>query len=160
MKSLLTSARCVTSGKTDVMEPRFHYLDTNVLIAIIEPVVPLTNAQSLFLERIDRGEFFALTSELALSECLVKPFADGDQRVIDAYHSLFESHTGLAVMSVSRDILVNAARLRARHRTSLPDAIHISTAELARCEVFVTDDRRIRTPAGLPARSWNGIERG
>lgn len=139
------------------MEPRFHYLDTNVLIAIIEPVMPLTDAQSRFITRLDRGEAFAITSEVALSECLVKPFADGHQPVIDAYLSLFESQRGLAVMSVTREILINAARLRGAFRLSLPDAIHVATAEAAECAVFVTEDRRIRTPS-MRQTSWTLIE--
>lgn len=139
------------------MEPRFHYLDTNVLIAIIEPVMPLNDTQAQFLARLDGGEAFAVTSEIALSECLVKPFADGEQHVIDAYFTLFESQRGLAVLSVTREVLIEAAQLRASLRMSLPDAIHVSTARIVECEVFVTDDRRIRTPAGLSMRSWNEI---
>lgn len=139
------------------MEPRFHYLDTNVLIAIIEPVMPLTEAQSQFLARLDGGEAFAVTSELSLSKCLVKPYADADQRVADAYFALFGAKRGLAVVSVTRDILINAARLRANTRMFLPDAIHVSTAEIAGCEAFVSDDRRIKVPDGLAMQSWSGM---
>lgn len=119
--------------------------------------MPLNDAQAQFLARLDGGEVFAVTSEIALSECLVKPFADGEQHVIDAYFTLFESQRRLAVLSVTREVLVEAAQLRASLRMSLSDAIHVSTARIVECEVFVTDDRRIRTPAGLSMRSWNEI---
>lgn len=139
------------------MERRFHYLDTNVLIAIIEPVMPLTDAQAQFLTQLDEGETFAVTSELSLSECLVKPYMDGDQRAADAYFALFEAQPGLAVVAVTREILINAARLRARTRMALPDAIHVSTAAIAECEIFVSDDRRIRMPSGLTVQRWSGM---
>lgn len=138
------------------MASRFHYLDTNVLIGIIEPVTPLSSAQADFLARLESGDFIGVTSEIALSECLVKPFADDDQFVIDAYQTLFSAAAmpALAVMAVTRDILVGAASLRARMRMSLPDAIHVATAEVTDCAIFVTDDLRLSMPEGLVARRW------
>lgn len=140
-----------------VMEPRLHYLDTNVLIHIIEPITPLTPAQSRFLARMDDGHAFAITSELALSECLVKPIANGDEVVVEAYMALFESQRGLVVMSVTREILIEAAQLRAKSRMSLPDAIHVSTANVAGCAMFVTEDRRIRAMS-MSQTSWTKFE--
>jgi predicted nucleic acid-binding protein len=55
----------------------------------------------------------------------------------------------VALRPVTRDILVDAARLRAESRTQLPDAIHVATALRHGCEVYLTNDHRLRPPAGL-----------
>lgn len=136
------------------MEPALHYLDTNVLIAIIEPVAPLTKSQAAFLERLSSGEAAAVASEFALAECLVKPYAEANRKAIDAYLLLFNASRALAVMAVTREILVHAAQLRARSKISLPDAIHVATAEVAGCRVFVSEDRRIRPAEPMRLTRW------
>ena len=54
--------------------PPVHYLDTNVLIAIIDGRDQLTSSQFNFLRRLETGEALAATSEITLAECLIKPY--------------------------------------------------------------------------------------
>jgi predicted nucleic acid-binding protein len=63
---------------------------------------------------------------------------------------MIASSGGFEVQPVSRDVLIEAAGLRA-HRASikLPDAIHIATARMSSCTFFVSDDRRLPLPADL-----------
>jgi len=138
--------------------PSLYYLDTNVLIAIVEPVAPPEAGQMAFLEKLARGEAAAITSELSLSECLVKPFADNNQRAIDAYFALFTEPSALLVMAVMREILIDAARRRAGSKIPLPDAIHVSTAHAAGCTAFITQDRRIRFGGSMLLSRWIGID--
>ncbi|WP_418884950.1 type II toxin-antitoxin system VapC family toxin [Aurantimonas endophytica] len=84
---------------------------------------------------------------MALAECLVKPLTDAVAHTVRAYYALFASQSWLAVMSVSRAVVVEAAALRAAHRMALPDAIHVASARLAEASAFVTDDRRLPVPA-------------
>ena len=42
-----------------------------------------------------------------------------------------------------------AARIRAAHRTSLPDALHVATAVMSGCSVLVTNDQRMPSVPGL-----------
>ena len=82
----------------------------------------------------------AVTSELALSEVLVKPIADGDLHKIQAYYNSFRNGKGLTVMPVDRSVLIEAASIRASTNLKLPDAIHFATACLTNCTHFVTND--------------------
>lgn len=54
--------------------------------------------------------------------------------------------TWLYVVPMSRTVLVEAARLRVSVGLRLPDEIHVATATAAGCALFLTKDRRIRTP--------------
>lgn len=55
----------------------------------------------------------------------------------------------LEVVPVSRDVLIEAARLRAVANLRLPDAIHGATATLTGCETFLTNDRRLLAIPGI-----------
>jgi predicted nucleic acid-binding protein len=53
-------------------------------------------------------------------------------------------------LPVTADVLESMARLRAAlPAMRTPDAIHIATAQLAKCDVFLTNDRRLRTTTPL-----------
>ncbi|WP_442944813.1 type II toxin-antitoxin system VapC family toxin [Nostoc sp.] len=45
-------------------------------------------------------------------------------------------------MSVSRQVLIEAAQLHASINIKLPDAIHPATALLTQCSTFLTNDQR------------------
>jgi predicted nucleic acid-binding protein len=68
---------------------------------------------------------------------------------VAAYTELLTPSDRLTVLPVGRAILVEAARQRAALGMPMPDAIHVATALAAGCELFLTNDRRLRMPAGL-----------
>lgn len=119
------------------------YLDTNVFIYAIEGYPAFTNALDDFFGSIDAGELRACTSELTLAEVLVKPLMDGNLEIQAAYQQALQNSEGFEVVSVSRDVLIEAARLRAVANFRLPDAIHGATAILSACQTFLTNDRQL-----------------
>ena len=93
---------------------------------------------------IDDGLLSAVTSELTICESLVHPFQNGDPDILQAYESLFSDNSGLDCIPVTRDLLIDAARIRAEHKfLKMPDAIHIATSKFAECDVFLTNDKRL-----------------
>lgn len=134
-----------------------YYLDTNVVISVVEAVVSLAGTQTRFISGIDAATIEALTSELTLAECLVKPFADRNAAAVEAYLLFLNGRRSLPVLPINRHILTVAARLRTELGVKLPDAIHIATAEAAECSVFLTNDRGIRMPEGMKLVLWNDI---
>ena len=65
-------------------ESRRFYIDTNVVIAIIEAPGDLTPGQAAFIDDVDRARIMAITSELTLAECLVKPMAERNAGTVAA----------------------------------------------------------------------------
>lgn len=133
------------------------YLDSNFFIYALEAVEPWAEAARKILVALDAGDCVAVTSELSLAECLVKPLELGREEIADAYLGLLSDRRSLSVVPVTREILVEAARLRATARIKLPDAIHASTALQGKCS-SVTNDDRLKIE-GIEVLRWNALDR-
>ncbi|MEJ1156852.1 type II toxin-antitoxin system VapC family toxin [Prosthecomicrobium sp. N25] len=122
------------------------YLDANFFIAYVEnPELDL----SPVVRWCARDGWRLVTSEFTLAEVLVLPLKIGDASLARSYEELMASEQVIQVMSVSRAVLMKCAEVRATIGNRTPDAIHIATALLAGCDVFLSSDQRIRLPAGL-----------
>lgn len=125
------------------------YLDANVLIYAVEGFAQWADRARGLLAAIDSGLCAAVTSELSLAECLVKPVSLGRRDLIAAYEDTIRSRKWFVAAGVTRDILVKAAAIRAETRLRLPDAIHVATYDLHGCSMFVTNDRRLESCPGV-----------
>lgn len=121
------------------------YLDSNVFITAFEGPPDLqAGARRLFL-LAEQGVYIAVTSELTLAECLVGPMRANQPDLIRLYRSLLRGRAEFKVKPVNRAILEQAAACRSREAAiKLPDAVHLATALVAECHLFVSDDRRLR----------------
>lgn len=125
------------------------YLDTNVFVYWLEGYAAFSRALADIFVRMSRGEHRGVTSELSLAECLVKPMMDGNLSRQAAFQEAIVSSDGLLVQPVSREVLIEAARVRAALRLTLPNAVHVATAHLTGCQASLANDDRLRTPAGM-----------
>lgn len=125
------------------------YLDTNIFIYAFEGFPEYADKLRKLFDAIDSGAISAATSELTLAELLVKPFMDGNDQRQSIYRDTIQNSNLLSVYPVSRDILIEAARLRSASSLRLPDAIHVATACFGGCTIFLTNDRRISPVADL-----------
>lgn len=125
---------------------RTVYLDTNIFIYAVEGYEPEQDFLGELFAAFGRGSLAAVTSEFTLAEILVKPIELGRKDVAALYTGLLQPSDHLAVVPVERPILIEAARQRAALRLRMPDAIHVATAVTAGCDVFLTNDGRLRLP--------------
>jgi predicted nucleic acid-binding protein len=121
------------------------YIDTNVFILAFENRgIATTLLKQLFT--VERGKACFATSELTLSELLVKPFREANNRMIDAYEAVIVRSAWLDVLPVGKPVLRHAARLRTQYSSlKLPDAIHISTAFASECSHMLTADQGLKS---------------
>ena len=135
-----------------MIEPKIAeriYLDTNVFVEVFEGRRALSRNMSELLTRESVITRF-VTSELTLSELMVKPFEMKREDLISAYDNWTISNSYLEVIPIIRDVLRYAAQLRARDKTlKLPNAIHLAIAIHARCRYFLTGDNRIKGQFGV-----------
>ena len=120
---------------------RSLYLDTNVIVALIEAQEAEPDSLWMFMNRARATKIVSFhTSALSFSELLVKPYRSRDEGLVRQYLQLAKSDDWLAVHQVAPTVIELAAVLRASTRLRLPDAIHVATAMLADCDDMLTFD--------------------
>ncbi len=117
----------------------YVYLDSCLVIYLIEehPIfAPLlethiANTQNLIF----------VISGLTEMECLVMPFRQNNQLLIDKFHDWFKQ---TSIVLIEKEIFHKAARLRADFPSlKTPDALHLATATFYNCDEFWTNDNRL-----------------
>jgi uncharacterized protein len=78
--------------------------------------------------------------KLTLLELTVRPLQLGRQDVADEYELLLDHFPNLQLAPITREILLLAAGLGARHRLRTPDAIQVATAIQRGATLAITND--------------------
>ena len=136
-------------GLLNAIQGNSVYLDTNIWIYALEGFPDFAQELATLFQAIDQGQLTAVTSELSLSEVLVKPIQNGNAAQQNIYKQAISSTSILQVVPVQRDVLIEAARLRETVNLKLPDAIHAATAIATQCSTFVTNDHRFQIVSGF-----------
>jgi predicted nucleic acid-binding protein len=134
--------------------PSLIYLDTNVFIRAVEGLdEAAAPAKTLINTLRHQRAGIAATSEIAFAEVLApKKRADALPLHMKrrAYLDLLLWSGFVALIPVSRNILIETAELRAVGRFKLPDAVHLVSAIHVRSRFFVSADRDFdRMPEGM-----------
>jgi predicted nucleic acid-binding protein len=130
--------------------PRQHkrvLIDTSVWIYHFEQHPQFGAPAGKIIESLEAGKFRGVASELTLLELTVRPLQLGRQDVADDYEVLLDHFPNLELEPISREILLEAAGLRARQRLRTPDAIQIATGLLTGATLAVTNDEAWRSLA-------------
>lgn len=115
-------------------------IDTSVWIYHFEQNPRLASPAGRVIESLEAGKFRGIASELTLLELTVRPLQLGRQDVADDYEVLLGYFPHLELQPISREVLMEAAGLRARHRLRTPDAIQIATGVRYGATLAVTND--------------------
>ena len=115
-------------------------IDTSIWIYHFEQHPQLAAAAGKIIESLEEGEFRGVASELTLLELTVRPLQLGRQDVADDYEVLLDYFPNFQLEPISREILLEAAGLRARQRLRTPDAIQIATGLRTGVTLAVTND--------------------
>lgn len=134
---------------------RKFYLDTNVVIAIVEGREDLKEQVECLFEAIATQQALVITSQLTWAESLVLPLKNKDSALKNRFDSLFSELAGLEVKPVDLAVLMTAARLRADMVVKMPDAIHLATALITGCDGVLSEDRRLPSLPNLPVKPLN-----
>ncbi|MCB0195235.1 MAG: type II toxin-antitoxin system VapC family toxin [Anaerolineae bacterium] len=115
------------------------YLDSAPLIYLVENAAPYG---SLVMTRLAQPGITQLCSELTRLECRVKPIQDGEVALLTAFDSYF-AEIITTIVPLSRQVLDLATELRAFYNFKTPDALHLAAAIVAKCDLFLTNDRQL-----------------
>jgi predicted nucleic acid-binding protein len=115
-------------------------IDTSVWIYHFEQNPKLAAPAGRVIESLEAGKFRGIASALTLLELTVRPLQLGRQDVADDYEILLGYFPNLELQPISREVLLEAAALRARHRLRTPGAIQIATGLRYGATLAVTND--------------------
>ena len=124
------------------------YVDAAIVIYATARFSPYLRRARAALRPDPDGRRTLHSSELIITETLVTAYRDRDER-LEA--DTLQAIAGLKLEPVSKEVLELATHFRADLRLKTPDAIHAATAQLLGCSTFLTNDRRLRLPAGIEA---------
>jgi predicted nucleic acid-binding protein len=118
------------------------FFDTNLFIYLLEDRGERGALVSAIVERMSDRRDELLTSTLTLAEVLVKPLSVGDVAWADRYEKLLNT-PGVSLLNFDRSCARIYAQLRQDKALKPPDAIQLSCAASARCDLFITNDERL-----------------
>jgi predicted nucleic acid-binding protein len=118
------------------------FFDTNLFIYLLEDSGDRGARVGDLLQRLSERRDELLTSTLTLAEVLVKPLSLGDEGWAGRYEKLLNG-PGISVLSFDRACARIYAQLLQDRTLKAPDAIQLSCAASARCDLFITNDDRL-----------------
>jgi predicted nucleic acid-binding protein len=124
-------------------------LDTPIFIYLLEEHPAYLNVVRPVFVAIAGGTLTGVTSALTLLETLVLPYRCGNAPLAGRYHDFLTRSHGLRMDPITNVVLDAAAQLRASHCIKTPDAIQLATALIARCPVYLTNDRDLHRIPGV-----------
>lgn len=131
------------------------YLEAAPLIYLVEQVPPFA---AQIRERLAQLDTRGVSSELSLLECRIKPLREGDQALLEDFDGFFAGGL-IELIPISAAVLETATELRAHYRfLKTPDAIHLASASLSGCEIFLTHDRALERCQRARDRSAGGVK--
>ena len=115
------------------------YLDTAPVIYVVEQVPDFSKK---ILHYIQKPDIELVVSDLTWMECRVKPLTENNETLLADYDKFF-SQSIMEIVELSRRVLERAAHIRSQYNIKTPDAIHLGAAIISKCDIFLTNDRRL-----------------
>ena len=103
-------------------------VDTAPIIYLLEDDAVFAPRFAPFFERAEAGSHELVISTVTLAEVLTGPLRDGNERLAERYRNALTMPPTWRLVELTAAIAHRAARIRARSRLRLPDAVQIATA--------------------------------
>ena len=121
-------------------------VDSGPIIYTLEAHPKFAGRYEALFARHAAGELSLAVTTITIAEVLTGPLGAGEEALAKRYRSVLESWQ---VVVLTADIAETAARLRAKHKLKLPDAIQLASALAINADALVTHDRDFAKVRGL-----------
>ena len=115
-------------------------LDTSVFIYQLENTSRYASLTDRVFSWLERPTGRGVTSTITMTELLVQPYRDGDQRRVDEFYGLLSTYPNLDWIVPTVEVADVAARIRATHGLRTPDALQAATAAYTTVSGLITND--------------------
>lgn len=124
------------------------YLDTPPFIYTVEKHTDFYPLLEPLWVVAESGQVEVVSSALSLLETLVGPLKQNDAALVAMYEQTLTA-SDVRLISITENLLRQAAKIRAQTNLKTPDAIHAATALASGCARFITNDPAFRRVTGL-----------
>lgn len=118
-------------------------VDTMVFIYYLEDARPRSDLLEPLFQAWEAGTHRGVTSVLSVMEIMVQPLRVHRADAAQAYRDRIAGFPNLLLVPLDLRVAQEAARLRATHGLSAPDAIQAASALVAGAPVLLANDRRL-----------------
>ena len=115
-------------------------LDTSVFIYQLQANPRYVKLTDQVFEWLGRRNSSAVTSTITMTELLVQPYREANERQSAVFYALLSTYPNLVWIAPDLEIADKAARIRAAHRLRTPDALQAATAASADASALLTND--------------------
>jgi predicted nucleic acid-binding protein len=122
--------------------PRIAF-DTSIFIYYLEANPSYVDMAGEVFAWLERSPNTAVTSTLTMTELLVQPYRDRNERLVNKYFGLLSSFPNLEWVPPDLTIADGAAQLRARYGLRTPDALQAATAVCRGATAILTNDAQM-----------------
>ncbi|NJD78862.1 MAG: PIN domain-containing protein [Candidatus Methanoperedens sp.] len=121
------------------------FLDTNVFLTILNEEKNWQFAKKLLLD-VNNGNHTGYTSVICISEILSGFYAEGESEKGEMFITDLKAISNIIIADVDLIIAKDAAKMRAKYKIKLPDAIIASSCKIHKCKLITQDEdfRKIR----------------
>jgi len=124
-------------------------LDTSIFVYHVQSNPRYLPATDRLFAWLERPLSSAVTPCISLTELLVQPIWEGDEKLVGEFFLLLTRYPHLEWMPTTVPIAALAARFRAAYRLRTPDALQSATAVYSKATGFITNDAAFRRLAEI-----------
>lgn len=129
---------------TPIKKIKRLFLDSAPVIYYIEGDQHYLAHVDIIFNALDESSISAVTSPITLSESLIIPLRDAQEKIRNAFVELIVNTPNIHFQVIDETIALKAADLRARYNFTLTDALQLATAVITECDVFLTNDSALK----------------
>lgn len=116
-------------------------LDTNIFIYYFQGHPKFGPVCRNLILKLQKSKKELITSTITLTEVLAYPMA---KSTTENLQSKLLTNQYLKLINVGSDIAIKAAEIRRLYGYKLADSLQLGTAQVSNCDVFITNDTRLK----------------
>jgi predicted nucleic acid-binding protein len=116
------------------------YIDTNIFVYFLEQHEQYFDVVLPFFQLFNEGRSLAYTGDAAVAEVLYKLYQVDDLLRVNEFKSFFDDDEFITVLPHTTKVFELTAQVSPKHKMKMIDALHYSTAIMAGCSFFLTND--------------------
>ena len=125
------------------------YCDSAIIIYFYEHTGPFNVRATQRLTSLRAAGDHIAVSDLVRLECRVKPIRLGNSAALAIFDGFF-AMPDIQLVPITTAVFDRATLIRAHHKFSSPDSLHLAAAVEAGCDAFLTNDTRLAAFTDIP----------